>query len=344
MRRSSHSESQQKVCVLRRMSLLHTDGATKRNLLTIIEQIEPDMPDYDYSPQDDVTGREGAFNIEIEDYGFSEHWMDDPNTWIGRIGCETVIQKRIPEDKHHLVLAREFDETRITDFMPFRKGPYYVVAYTLKHKQDRLHIDDESLRQQLSSLTEKRLGFDICMYEEWLGGIFMVWHHPIIKDINFTATNNPAGMLCTMIARKPVNMKLTLSITDHDKEGNQIGKPVDVGTDMAIGKCLLRTEQPVTRPDVVVRDETGEEVFAIRKIIFIKKIVLNMGIMDGATGKEEVAMEKDVIAQSSSKKAAEKGQERNEIAQKIASLLRGLPQEEQELVLEDVRRKIKREG
>ena len=341
MRRSSYSESQQKVCSLRRMSLLHTDGATKWNLFTIIEQIEPDMPDYDYSPKEEVAGREGAFSIEIEDYDFSEHWMDDPNTWIRRIGCEKVSQKRIPEDKHHLVLAREFDETKITDFLPFRKGPYYVVAYTLKHKQDRLHIDDESMRQQLSSLVEKRLGFDICMYQEWLGGIFMVWHHPIIKDIHFTATDAPAGMLCTMIARKPVNMKLTFSITDHDKEGNQIEGTVNVETDMAAGKCLLRTEQPVTRPDVVVRDETGEEVFAIRKIIFIKKIVLNMGVMDSVTGKKMAAMEKDVIVQNSSKKVVEKGQERNEIAQKIASLLRGLPQEEQELVLEDVRRKIK---
>lgn len=341
MRGSSYSESQQKVCFLRRMSLLHTDGATRRNLLTIIEQIEPDMPDYDFSPKEEVQGREGAFSIEIEDYDFGEHWMDDPNTWIGRIGCEYVNQKRIPEDKHHLVLAREFDETKITDILPFRKGPYYVAAYTLKNKQDRLHLEDESLRQQLSSLSEKRLGFDICMYEEWLGGIFMVWHHPIIKDIHFTATDSPAGMLCTMIARKPVNMKLTFSITDHDEEGNQIREPVDVETDMADGKCLLRTKQPVTRPDVVVRDETGEDVFAIRKIIFIKKIVLNMGVMDSVTGMKETAMEKDVIAQSSSKKAAERGQERNEIAQKIASLLRGLPQEEQELVLEDVNRIVR---
>lgn len=341
MRRSSYSESQQRVCFLRRMSLLHTDGATRRNLLTIIEQIEPDMPDYDFSPKEEVQGREEAFSIEIEDYDFGEHWMDDPNTWIGRIGCEYVSQKRIPEDKHHLVLAREFDETKITDFLPFRKGPYYVVAYTLKNNKDRLHLEDESLRQQLSSLSEKQLGFDICMYEEWLGGIFMVWHHPIIKDIHFTATDSPAGMLCTMIARKPVNMKLTFSITDHDEEGNQIREPVDVETDMADGKCLLRTKQPVTRPDVVVRDETGEEVFAIRKIIFIKKIVLNMGVMDSVTGKKEAAMEKDVIAQSSSKKAVERGQERNEIAKKIASLLRGLPQEEQELVLEDVNRRIR---
>ena len=341
MRRSSYPESQQKVCILRRMSLLHTDGATRRNLLTIIEQIGPDMPDYDYSPKEEVAGREGTFSIEVEDYVCSEHWKDDPNTWIGRIGCEKVSLKRIPEDRLHLVLAREFDETKITDILPFRKGPYYIVAYIPKHKHDNIRIEDDNVRQQLSSLTEKRLGFDICKFEEWIGGIFMVWHHPIIKDIHFTATDNPAGMLCTMIARKPVNMKLTFTITDHDKEGNQIGEPVDVETDMADGKVLLRTDQPVTRPDVVVRDETGEEVFVIRKIIFIKKIVLNMGVMDSATGKKEVAMEKDVIAQNRSKQTVEKGQERTEMAQKIASLLRGLPQEEQELVLEDVQRKIK---
>ena len=334
-------KSETKEPLLRRMSLLYIEKGQKVNLLTVVEQVEPDMPDYDFSPKEEVAGREGAFSIEVEDYDFSEHWMDDPNMWIGRIGCENVSKKRIPEDKHHLVLAREFDETKITDILPFRKGPYYNVAYMPKHKQDEIRIEDDNLRQQLSSMTEKRLGFDICKYEEWMGGIFMVWHHPIIKEIHFTATDNPAGILSTMIARKPVSMKLTFTITDYDKEGNQIGEPVDMEADMADGKSLLRTEQPVTRPDVVVRDETGEEVFAIRKIFFIKKIVLNMGVIDSVTGKKEVAMEKDVIAQSSSKQTAEKGQERVKMAQKIVAMLRGLAQEEQELVLEDVRRKIK---
>lgn len=330
---------QLKGCLLRRMSLLHTDGATKRNLLTIIEQIEPDMPDYDYSPQEEVAGKEGVFAIEIEDYAYGEHWMDDPETWSERIGCEAVSLKRLPNDKHHLVLAREFDETKMTDILPFRKGPYYVIVYTPKHQIPK--IDDDNLHQQLTLLTEKRLGFDICKYEEWMGGIFMVWHHSIIKDISFTATDNPAGMLCTMTARKPENIKLTFNITDYDKEGNQIGEPVEVETDLAEGKCLLRTDHPVNRPDVVVRDEAGEEVYAIRKIIFIKKIVLNMGVIDGTTGKKEVAMERDVIARSSDKRTVDKGQERAEIAKKIAAMLRGLPQEEQELVMDDVKRKIR---
>lgn len=326
-----------KESILRRMSLLYTGGGDKINVLSIIEQVEPDMPDYDFSPKDDVVCREGSFIIEVEDCPVFEKWMDNYHVWEDKIGATSSNYYKLPKIEHHEVLTQDFDDTKLTEILPFRKGPYYVISYVEPPKDNKLKLNEEELGQ-LSSITEKRLGFDVCKYQNRWGGMYMVWHHPIIKDIHFTASDSHAGMLCTMTARKSGKFPLFFTITDFDKEGKQIGKPVEIQTDIEQGKCLLQTNQPVTCPDVEVRDENGEIVFAVKKIIFIRKIVLNMGVIDGATGEKEVAMEKDVIAPSDSRGVAKERKGKEKIAKEIVAKLKGLPREEQELILENVKR------
>lgn len=329
--------------ILRRMSLLYIEGTMRENLLTIVEQIEPDMPDYTFSPKDTIACHEGSFLIDVEDYDVADGWQEDIKQlceWIGVNNGDDY--QREPKDLNHLVLSREFDKTQLTEILPFRKGPYYVVCYQCQNNKTKELLGNEELKQNISAITEKYLGYDLCSYEKWVGGIYMVWHHPYIKDIHFTGTDNPAGMLCTIITRKPISLPLTFIVTDHDKEGNQIGNPIEKIVDTAIGRFLLNTNKPVTRPDVDVRDGNGELVFSIKGIIFIKKIVLNMGIVDGITGKKEAVMERDVISSEIKPDKDQSGQKREDLTRRILEQLSPLPQEEREIIIDEVKRRLER--
>ena len=151
-------------------------------------------------------------------------------------------------------------------------------------------------------------------------------------------------MLCTIITRKPISLPLTFIVTDHDKEGKQIGNPVEKKVDTAIGRFLLNTNKPVTRPDVDVRDGNGELVFSIKGIIFIKKIVLNMGIVDGITGKREAVMERDVISSEIKPDKDQSGQKREDLTRRILEQLSPLPQEEREIIIDEVKRRLERKA
>lgn len=327
--------------ILRRMSLLYMEGDKVINLLTIVEQIEPDMPDYVFSPKELVACNEGALRIDIEDYNVTYDWQNDVKSVCERIPvCGNKEYKREPRNSYH-VLSQEFDETNLTKILPFRKGPYYLVRYQNSKICVEELLENENLRRQITEITEKQLGYDLCNYKQWIGDIFMVWHHSIIKDIHLTGTDNPAGMLCTVIRRKPDEMKLVFRITDRDKNGNQIGEVTEQIANIEDGKFLLMTPQPVTRPDVEIRDDKGEVVYSVKNIIFIKKIILNMGVIDGVTGKKENVMERDIIASGSSKEVNSVGKKREEITLKITSMLEELPLEEAELVFEEVKKRIK---
>ena len=100
----------------------------------------------------------------------------------------------------------------------------------------------------------------------------------------------------------------------------------------------------MTRPDVDVRDGNGELVFSIKGIIFIKKIVLNMGIVDGITGKREALMERDVISSEIKPDKDQSGQKREDLTRRILEQLSPLPQEEREIIIDEVKRRLERKA
>lgn len=327
--------------ILRRMSFLYTEGGKTVNLLTIVEQMEPDMPDYIFSPKKIVACQKESFRIEVNDYNHYDGWQDDTRKVCKQFGDDDhKSYKREPKSEHHLVLSREFDDTKLTEILPFRKGPYYLICYQKPNDQAKELIKNEELRRRISAISEKRLGYDICKYNQWLGGIYMVWHHPVIKDIHFTGTDSPAGLLCSIIVRQPDDISLLFRVIDHDKDGKRIGKVAEQKVRVNEGKFLLRTHQPVTRPDVEVWDDAGELVYSIKGIVFIKRIVLNMGVMDGVTGEKELVKEREVVTSESSNGLATAGKKRADLTNKIITLLKDLPQEEVELVLDEVKRQI----
>lgn len=323
------------------MTLHFSEGDKQVNLLTIVEQIEPDMPDYIFSPKELVAFHEGLLGIDVEDYDAFGDWQDDLKNVCERIADRSCQDyQREPQGEHHYVLAREFDESKLTEILPFRKGPYYVVSYQQPNCPARELLQNEELKQQITAVTVKHLGYDLCGYDKWIGGIYMVWHHPFIKDIQFIGTDNPAGMLCSVITRKPVGVPLTFIVTDFDKEGNPIGKPVEKKVNTATVRFLLNMPQPVTRPNVDIIDESGELVFSIKGIIFIKKIVLNMGIIDGVTGKRDAMVERDVISADIKVDKDSAERKREELTRQLLLQLRSFPQEEAELIIEEVKRRL----
>ena len=85
-------------------------------------------------------------------------------------------------------------------------------------------------------------------------------------------------------------------------------------------------------------------VFSIKGIIFIKKIVLNMGIFDGITGKREVVMERDVISSEIKPDKDQSGQKREDLTRRILEQLSPLPQEEREIIIDEVKRRLERKA
>lgn len=327
--------------ILRRMSLIWTrDDGARFNVLTIVECIEPDMSDYDFSPNELVSGTEGHFEIQVEDSAIIENWESQPYLWIEKAGItESVDYRRMPKDSHHDVLSREFDSTRLTNILPFRQGPYYVIRYA-DCKSDRKELlDNPEFGATLSLFSQERLGYDLASYLEYLGSIVMVWHHTVIRDISLTATDNPPGMFCTISTRKPSKMELMFKITDRTKDGDECGYE-EIHTSVEARKCLLKMKKSVTRPDVEVFDMEGQKVFSMKGISFIRQIVLNMGVVDGVTGKKETEWSRDVIASRSSKNWMEPDRQREQSVNKIIRILDVFGETDQQLIMDEVRKRM----
>ena len=92
--------------MLRRMSFRYTEGGKMVNLLTIVEQMEPDMPDYIFSPKEIVVCQEESFLIEVKDYNLYDDWQDDIKKVSKQIGDDHKGYKREPKNEHHFVFTR----------------------------------------------------------------------------------------------------------------------------------------------------------------------------------------------------------------------------------------------
>lgn len=326
--------------ILRQMTLLYKEGERRFNVLTIVERIEPDMPDFVWTPKEKIATKEGLFELIINDYSLYEGWTVDSNHWLERAGVESLgkLEPRQARGQYS-VLSREFDDSGLTKVLPFRNGPYYVVQYIAHTDFWKEKLEEVDWRDQLATLIKMNLGWDLAQSYELLGSVLMVWHHAIIHDIHLTATDNPPGMLCSVSSRVPQDMKIILKVIDRDKDQSVLGERV-FDMNIAERRKLLQMEQPVTRPDVEAYDEHGELIFSMKKIAFIKRIVMNVGLVDGVTGKKTGEFSRDIIEIDRKRHLEDVVKRRKDVEGRIMNSLKGLSKEDAEIILEEVKHKI----
>ena len=318
---------------LRCVSLIYLSQYFRGNLYTIVERITSDMGDYAWTPNVEVSSKH--VEVNIYDIDEIEGWREEPHKFLEKTGADIPsILTRMP-DKGHYVLSREFDDTKLTMILPFREGPYYVIEYQDGGQLWNQIKDDDEAKKEIREVSLKSLGFDIMEMKDHIGSMMMVWHHDVVKNIDFTATNNPPGLLCSIIKRKAMDYPLSIEVKDFTKDQKE-----EIGSETfaIIGrtrKKLLRMKRSVTRPSVEVYDQDKNLVFSMKGMVFIRKIVMGMSFEDGVTGYKRT-LGNDVIEIDNQSKLDEEIGRKSEAVNKIYEVLKEFDPDDAHQIIDEV--------
>ena len=318
---------------LRCVSLIYHSQHSRGNLYTIVERITSDMADYAWTPKVEVSSK----HVEVNIYDIDEidGWRDEPHKFLEKTGANIPsVLTRIP-DKGHYVLSREFDDTKLTMILPFREGPYYVIEYQDGGQLWKQIKDDDEEKKEIREASLKSLGFDLMEMKDHIGSMMMVWHHDVVKNIDFTATNKPAGLLCTIIKRNPIDYPLYIKVFDYSKDmQNKLGN-ASYEINGRTRKSLLKMERPVTRPSVEAYDQEGNLIFSMKGMVFIRKIVMGMSFEDGVTGFKRT-LGNDVIEIDNQTEMDEEAVRKSEAVNKIYDILKEFAPDDAHQIIDEV--------
>ncbi len=319
--------------MLRCVSLIFHSQQFRGNLYTIVERITSDMGDYAWTPKVEVSSKH--VEVNIYDIDEIEGWREEPLNFLEKTGAEVpCAHTRIP-DKGHYVLSREFDDTKLTMILPFREGPYYVIEYQDGGQMWNQIKDDDEAKKEIREVSLKSLGFDLVEMKDHIGSMMMVWHHDVVKNIDFTATNNPPGLLCSIIKRQIIDYPLSIEVKDFTKDQKE-----EIGREKFdikgwTRKKLLRMKRPVTRPSVEVYDQERNLIFSMKGMVFIRKIVIGMSFEDGVTGFKRTHGN-DVIEIDNQSELDEETGKKSEAVNKIYEVLKEFDPDEAHQIIEEV--------
>lgn len=318
---------------LRCVSLIYLSQYSRGNLYTIVERITSDMGDYAWTPNVEVSSKHVAVNIyDIDEI---DGWRDEPHKFLEKTGADIKsVLTKIP-DKGHYVLSREFDDTKLTMILPFREGPYYVIEYQDGGQLLNQIKDDDEIKQEIREVSLKSLGFDLMEMKDHIGSMMMVWHHDVVKNIVFTATNNPAGLLCSIIKRIIIDYPLSIEVKDFTKDQKEEIGSKTFAIKGRTRKKLLRMKRPVTSPSVEVYDQDRNLIFSMKGMVFIRKIVMGMSFEDGVTGFKRT-LGNDVIEIDNQTEMDEEAVRKSEAVNKIYNILKEFAPDDAHQIIDEV--------
>lgn len=249
-------------------------------VFVVMEELYPDMQDYG-AP---VLNKRAKRNDDNKDENLSItiEEVTDPNPFklSGNYGELTLLSDYVEEPGFDCSMLLPIDgneKNSLEKVLPSRSCPKEVLAYIDKERNVSAFINARPrLKTQLKQLSEDYLGFDLNMFPEHIGNIYMVRYNPVFSKISFSGSDNPPGLLGKILYRPTAADKaLTVVVTDYHS-----GYPVYEVCKSLNGETSWSMDLPAPphRLSIKVYDGRGRMIYSARDIIFIRQIAFNMQV------------------------------------------------------------------
>lgn len=245
-----------------------------------MEELYPDMQDYG----EPVLNKraKGYDRSKEENLSLTIEEVTDPNPFklTGNYGELNLLGDYVEEPGCNCSMLLPVDSNEknsLEKVLPSRSCPKEVLAYIDKGRNVCAFINERPrLQTQLKQLSEDYLGFDLNMFPEHIGNIYIVHYNPIFSKIGFSCSDNPPSLLGKVTYRpNTANKALTVVVTDFHS-----GYPVYEVSKSLNGETSWSLDMPAPphRLSIKVFDGQGRMIYSARDIIFIRQIAFNMQV------------------------------------------------------------------
>ena len=170
------------------------------------------------------------------------------------------------------------NRSEINNLLPHRLSSAYVnYCIPIEHKKELSNLfSSNRIRQQLSELSTRNMGFDIMEHTQFLGSFVFVSYNPIYKKLDMRKEPNENGIFFRTCYRKGHKDKLIYDLVGKDKEGNQLFHERFINDGKFL--CLFKMPKEYKQLELTVRDEDERIIDIHPCVVFLESIVMNMQI------------------------------------------------------------------
>lgn len=225
-----------------------------------------------------------SFSLVVEDLESIDQAMqifNSPYTLQLNDGTQIVFYNNSfvqePNGKSPLLIQSNlYSQSGLSAVLPKRNCSQYALTKIDNERQtSQLFIDPSSDNsRQISQLTSEWLGFDLAAYPEHIGNMYLVAANPYFRQVDFTLSTNPVGIIYNVNRRRDVIEPIDLRIVDLHGEA------------IAFDKTFLLNEKTgiIELPhdphfiEASFYNSSGNLIEKIRPFNFIKQISIQSSI------------------------------------------------------------------
>lgn len=197
------------------------------HLFSVFERIEQDMQIrdnhnvFEFSKRADSTSGEKVYYTESVCNLDASFFANPLNAYItpSQSGLDKFefINKQfanVPESKGSYLLTSIRERSGLNSLYPDVNTPTWIRTWVDDKRETYKFLQkDDKLLKQLQDLSEKNIGLDITIYPEYIGAIFCVWHHALIRSIDISGIERPEmGIALDICYRTSMRPKLSVNI------------------------------------------------------------------------------------------------------------------------------------
>ena len=181
-------------------------------------------------------------------------------------------------DKEGIISSSRNESNEMMSIMPLsRSSLYYRMS---EHQETICSIEEvmknKGLREQLTKLSEKYLGYDAVKHQHTIGNWLLLWYNPVYKDIDMTEKRNDAGIYIRVNFRPNMMHSLIFKVTGKDRDGNVLNMEEKTLTGQYLMYLPLSDRYDLL--DIEVTDEKGVTIDFFKDLAFIRKISVNFNV------------------------------------------------------------------
>lgn len=179
------------------------------------------------------------------------------------------------------------DKTELHSLMPLCRSSLFCNVCKPEEKLDAVNtlLNSEVLKEQLTALSLKHLGYDLCPHTIFLGSWLLINYNPIYKSIDVTENSKEDGIYIRINYRQGRHDKLKLTVIGKDRSNNIINTENFELDGRFFYKLTFREKYAIL--DFIFFDEDGTTIDYHQDMVFIHSILVDIGIK-----------EKDVVLKS----------------------------------------------
>lgn len=262
----------------------------------ILEHLLPDMVEYaeggpiDRKPHKHKSIYPETLNLHIK-YFDSELRGDNLSSFfLQQENLAFVAEYSREPDGDAELMVNPSQSTELTMIMPRNKTALFVRSWIEnKREVSKRIIDSNRLQKQLAQLTEDYLGYNLVNIPLHIGNIYEIRYDEIIKDVDFTSSNDPCGVYVSISRRRGKHDALKIRIADKHHGDVYVA---DVVKEVKERERSVFINLPCNPRciDIWIYDLKDNLLYWRNNIVFIRQINVQMGVaskelhVEGAKG------------------------------------------------------------